>query len=141
MLDQCSETCGWVAGIIAAISFGTFGVPIKSTKAKIKVDPLVMQSYKSLLCFLTCWLVIPLGEPFKFTPWGIGMSFIKPFCSLYFSTPVIIEQGFIYFFPLFHSILSIWDILGPRRNSWDLWYSKRWFGCISWNLVVYYCYE
>ncbi len=72
MLDQCSETCGWIAGIIAAISFGTFGVPIRSTKAKLKVDPLVMQSYKSLMCFLTCWFVIPLGEPFKFTSWGIG---------------------------------------------------------------------
>lgn len=72
MLDQCSEKCGWIAGIIAALSFGTFGVPIKATKARIKVDPLVMQSYKSLMCFITCWLVIPLGEPFKFTPWGIG---------------------------------------------------------------------
>ena len=48
------------------------GVPIKSVKAKIKVDPLVMQTYKSVICFLTCWLVIPLGEPFKFTSWGIG---------------------------------------------------------------------
>ena len=73
MLDQCSDACGWIAGIVAAISFGTFGVPIRSAKAKLKVDPLVMQSYKSLLCFITCWLVIPLGETFKFTPWGIGM--------------------------------------------------------------------
>ena len=24
------------------------------------------------MCFLTCWLIIPLGgEPFRFTPWGI----------------------------------------------------------------------
>lgn len=78
MLDKCSETCGWIAGIIAAFSFGTFGVPIKDVKSKMKVDPLVMQSYKSLLCFLTCWLVIPLGEPFKFTPWGIvsGMFWV-----------------------------------------------------------------
>mmetsp|Transcript_17574 Transcript_17574/g.21473 ORF Transcript_17574/g.21473 Transcript_17574/m.21473 type:complete len:459 (+) Transcript_17574:159-1535(+) len=70
MLDQCSETCGWVAGIIAALSFGSFGVPIKSV-SKVKVDPLVMQSYKSLLCFITCWFVIPLGEPCRFTPWGL----------------------------------------------------------------------
>ena len=72
MLDQCSDKCGWIAGFIAALSFGTFGVPIKAIKEKVKVDPLVMQSYKSLVCFLTCWFVIPLGEPFKFTPWGIG---------------------------------------------------------------------
>jgi len=23
------------------------------------------------MCFLTCWLVIPLGEPVRFTSWGI----------------------------------------------------------------------
>mmetsp|Transcript_2347 Transcript_2347/g.3493 ORF Transcript_2347/g.3493 Transcript_2347/m.3493 type:complete len:462 (-) Transcript_2347:230-1615(-) len=70
MLDNCSDTCGWISGLIAALSFGSFGVPIKFI-SNVKVDPLVMQSYKSMICFLTCWLVIPLGEPFKFTPWGI----------------------------------------------------------------------
>mmetsp|Transcript_13095 Transcript_13095/g.19619 ORF Transcript_13095/g.19619 Transcript_13095/m.19619 type:complete len:442 (+) Transcript_13095:105-1430(+) len=70
MLDQCSELCGWTSGFIAALSFGSFGVPIKLI-SNVKVDPLVMQTYKSTVCFLTCWLVIPLGEPFKFTPWGI----------------------------------------------------------------------
>ena len=70
----------WIAGLIAAVSFGSFGVPIKATKARIKVDPLVMQSYKSVICFLTCWLVIPMGVPFSFTPWGIGkMILIRGF--------------------------------------------------------------
>lgn len=70
MLEACSEACGWLAGILAALSFGSFGVPIKST-CNLNVDPMVMQSYKSMVCFLTCWLVIPLGVQPRFTCWGI----------------------------------------------------------------------
>lgn len=69
-MDQCLESCGWISGIIAAIGFGSFGVPIKSIY-KLNVDPLVMQTYKTTVCFLTCWFVIFLGEPIRFTPWGI----------------------------------------------------------------------
>ena len=29
------------------------------------------KSYKSFVCFLTCWVVLLLGEPLKFSPWGI----------------------------------------------------------------------
>lgn len=70
MMHQCLESCGWISGIIAALSFGSFGVPIKSI-SNLNVDPLVMQTYKSVVCFLTCWFVIFLGEPIRFTPWGI----------------------------------------------------------------------
>jgi len=72
LLGQCTETCGWYAAVAAALGFGSFGVPIKGDKAtRLNIDPLVMQSYKVIMCFLTCWLVVPLGEPFSFTPWGI----------------------------------------------------------------------
>lgn len=71
MLDQCSESCGWASGIIAAFCLGSFGVPIKFISSTTHVDPLVMQTYKSVVCFMTCWLVIPLGESVKFTPLGI----------------------------------------------------------------------
>ena len=40
MLD-CSG-CGWIAAVIAALAYGSFGVPIKRT-ANFNVDPLVMQ--------------------------------------------------------------------------------------------------
>eukprot|EP00557_Chaetoceros_sp_GSL56_P006594 CAMPEP_0176487788 /NCGR_PEP_ID=MMETSP0200_2-20121128/6337_1 /TAXON_ID=947934 /ORGANISM="Chaetoceros sp., Strain GSL56" /LENGTH=398 /DNA_ID=CAMNT_0017884677 /DNA_START=110 /DNA_END=1303 /DNA_ORIENTATION=- len=70
MLNQCSELCGWTVGVIGALCLGSFGVPIKLI-SKADVDPLVLQSYKSIVCFLTCWLIIPLGEPFKFTPLGL----------------------------------------------------------------------
>ena len=72
LLGQCTESCGWVAAVVAALAWGSFGVPIKGEKAtQLNIDPLVMQSYKVAMCFLTGWLVVPLGEPFSFTPWGI----------------------------------------------------------------------
>jgi len=77
MLHQCSESCGWMSGILAALAFGTFGVPIRST-SHLNIDPLVMQTYKTTVCFLTCWFVVLLGEPIRFTPWGIvsGMFWV-----------------------------------------------------------------
>ena len=54
------------------LAFGSFGVPIKSGAAlEVDIDPLVMQSYKSIMVFLTSWFVLAAGEPFHFTPWGI----------------------------------------------------------------------
>jgi len=67
---QCSETCGWLTGTVAAFAFGSFGVPIKAV-SDLNVDPMVLQSYKSLMCFTTCWLAIPMGEELRFSPWGI----------------------------------------------------------------------
>ncbi|KAL3921744.1 MAG: hypothetical protein SGARI_006607, partial [Bacillariaceae sp.] len=67
------EMCGWLAALGGMIAFGSFGVPIKSKMAKsLDIDPLVMQSYKTTMCFLTSWLFVLLrGEKYTFTPWGI----------------------------------------------------------------------
>jgi hypothetical protein len=66
------ETCGWAAAFCSMLAFGTFGVPIKSEAArKVDIDPLVFQSYKTFMCFVTSWLVLLGGEGFVFTPWGI----------------------------------------------------------------------
>jgi glucose uptake protein GlcU len=63
---------GWFAAFVGAIGFGSFAVPIKGdTATKVDIDPLVMQSYKSLMCFLTSWLVILLGQQVTFTWWGV----------------------------------------------------------------------
>lgn len=66
----CSDGCGWTGAIIASLSFGSYGVPIK-TSVKVEMDPLIMQSYKTIVCFVTCWLVIFMGEGVRWTPWGI----------------------------------------------------------------------
>jgi glucose uptake protein GlcU len=90
MADAC-EACGWAAAALSALAFGSFGVPIKCEAAqKVQIDPMVFQTYKTAMCFLTCWPILlalrhfqqqPEGdsdaEPqiqqklFEFTPWGI----------------------------------------------------------------------
>ena len=37
--DGCTETCGWIAAVVAVITYGSYGVPIKATK-DIDVHPL-----------------------------------------------------------------------------------------------------
>mmetsp|Transcript_7158 Transcript_7158/g.16617 ORF Transcript_7158/g.16617 Transcript_7158/m.16617 type:complete len:444 (-) Transcript_7158:87-1418(-) len=73
ILDNCTESCGYVAAIAAAFCLGSFGVPVKSEVVKrLDVDPLVMQSYKTTLCFLmSSPMVMLLGERPRFTHWGI----------------------------------------------------------------------
>lgn len=66
----CTETCGWIAAVGAVLSFGSFGVPLKLT-SKVDAHPLVMQSYKTIVCFATCWFVVLLGEEIRWTSWGI----------------------------------------------------------------------
>ncbi|KAG7364724.1 drug/metabolite transporter superfamily protein [Nitzschia inconspicua] len=70
LLEGCTETCGWFAAVLAVFAWGTFGVPIKSN-VNVDVNFFVMQSYKTIVCFVTSWLVILLGEPIRFSAWGI----------------------------------------------------------------------
>ena len=71
---DCGPSCGsggWIAAGIAALCFGSYGVPIKAT-LNIEVHPLALQSYKTIVLFLTSWFVVFAGEDqIKFTPWGI----------------------------------------------------------------------
>ena len=72
MLD--SIVIGWIAVLIAVIGFGSYAVPIKGEAANsVAVDPLVMQSYKSFMCFVTSWFVLlnNNGQEVSFTYWGI----------------------------------------------------------------------
>lgn len=72
MSSSC-DACGWLAAACSMLSFGSFGVPIKSkTALEVDIDPLVMQSYKTFICFVTSWLVLAVpGQEFSFSPWGI----------------------------------------------------------------------
>ena len=67
------EMCGWLAAFCGMIAFGSFGVPIKSKVAKsLNIDPLVMQTYKTTMCFITSWIFVLIrGEKYTFTPFGI----------------------------------------------------------------------
>jgi hypothetical protein len=63
------EICGYLAAAASALGFGSFGVPIKG--ARIELDPLVFQSYKTSVCFVSSWLVLLFDVGFTFSPWGI----------------------------------------------------------------------
>jgi Transmembrane family, TMEM144 of transporters len=68
--EHCSDHCGWIAAIVAALSYGTFGVPIKET-VSVDVHPLVLQSYKTCTMFVFSWFIVYMGEAIRFTPWGL----------------------------------------------------------------------
>jgi hypothetical protein len=72
-MAQCGEACGFVAAFGSALAFGSFGVPIKSEAAQsVDIDPLVFQSYKTIVCFATSWLILLApGANFTYTAWGI----------------------------------------------------------------------
>jgi glucose uptake protein GlcU len=70
------EYYGWMAALVSMVSFGSFGVPIRSTRS-LQVHPLVMQSFKTIVCFLTCgWVLVafPAAEPVPLSStikWGL----------------------------------------------------------------------
>jgi len=69
--EGCTEYCGWVATLVAALCFGSYGVPIKET-SRVDVHPLVLQSYKTFTFAATSWLVVPLaGVIPAWTNWGL----------------------------------------------------------------------
>ena len=70
LLDGCTENCGWAAAVVAVIAWGSFGAPLK-TSAKVEVNFFVMQTYKTVICFLTCWLVLLIGVDLRWSNWGI----------------------------------------------------------------------
>lgn len=64
-----------MAAFVAALTYGSFGVPIKATK-DVDVHPLVFQSYKTFVMFVTCWGVKLLGVDIGFTNWGLLSGFL-----------------------------------------------------------------
>lgn len=71
--DEKCDACGYVAAILAAILLGTSGVPIKSeVVSRLDVDTLVMQTYKTGVAFVACWLATAVSQhPYRLTSWGI----------------------------------------------------------------------
>jgi hypothetical protein len=81
MASSCTQVCGWIGALTSCLCFGSFAVPVRSHTARsLHIDPLVFQSYKTILCFLTSWIfVYILDQPITFTPWGIvSASFWVP---------------------------------------------------------------
>ena len=48
------ELIGFIAAFFAAVSFGSYGVPMKGeTATKLDIDPFVFQSYKAFAVFVS----------------------------------------------------------------------------------------
>lgn len=82
MLAGCSDGCGWAAAMMCVLAFGSFGVPIK-TNVKVEVDPFILQSYKTIVCFVTSFGVVFLGEELRWSNWGIasGVFWVPGACA------------------------------------------------------------
>jgi len=68
-----SQVLGWAAVATAVVAFGSFAVPIKFSavrNADPPVHPFVFQTYKSIWCFITCWVIL-LFRPLYFTWLGV----------------------------------------------------------------------
>lgn len=85
--SSCGNGCGLVAALVGVLGFGSFGAPLKCQAINlVDADPYVLQTYKSLLCFLTCWTVLLFGAEFEFTPLGIlsGVLWVTGgFCGIF----------------------------------------------------------
>jgi glucose uptake protein GlcU len=65
-------SCGWAAAFLAVVAWGSFGVPIRALPSTLEVHPLVLQSYKTVVCFATSFLfVLLLREPIRWSWWGL----------------------------------------------------------------------
>jgi glucose uptake protein GlcU len=67
------SACGWGAAIVAVIAWGSFGVPIRDiSPSTLDVSPLVLQGYKTLVCFATSFAFVwILGEPLVWSWYGL----------------------------------------------------------------------
>lgn len=73
VLASASLTLGWNAAMCAIVANGSYGVPIKSeTCQRLNIDPLVFQTYKTIMCLLFSFSVVWAMEiPIVISPWGI----------------------------------------------------------------------
>lgn len=74
-VETTCNTCGYIAAILAAILLGTSGVPIKTEIIQtLDVDYLVLQTYKTGVAFIACWVVTIMSNqrPYRLTAWGIA---------------------------------------------------------------------
>ena len=86
-VDQHDFITGLVAAFIAAICFGSYGVPMKGEAAtRVDVDPLVFQSYKAFTVFVSVAVILftsPL-HPILLFGYSKGCNPICPLMTLCF---------------------------------------------------------
>eukprot|EP00536_Pseudo-nitzschia_multiseries_P016346 jgi/Psemu1/221042/e_gw1.1084.13.1 len=68
--EQCDDSCGFLAAAIGASCYGSYGVPIKATSS-VDIHPLVAQSYKTAVVFVSSLLVVFAEERLSWTSYGL----------------------------------------------------------------------
>ena len=94
-VDKCNDTCGFLAAFIGALCYGSYGVPIKaihhehhnhdhhatstttdpssssSSAADESPHPLILQTYKTTVVFITSWIIVLLHEEPHLSHYGL----------------------------------------------------------------------
>ena len=66
-----TEASGLAWALASILFFGSFAVPIKTpAMQQARVQPIIIQVYKSTACFTTSFFVLLLRD-FKFSYWGV----------------------------------------------------------------------
>jgi hypothetical protein len=137
IFDDCDDSCGWIAAVVAALAYGSYGVPIKET-VQIDVHPLVLQSFKSFAMFLMCWLVRLLGVKAEWTPWGLvsGLLWvIGGTCGIYAirATGMAVAVGT--WASTMICVNFYWGIVVFKEPVADFWGTVGAFVCLAIGLV------
>lgn len=123
IFDDCDDSCGWIAAVVAALAYGSYGVPIKET-AQIDVHPLVLQSFKSFTMFLMCWCVQLLGVKASWTPWGLASGLlwvIGGTCGVYAIRAAGMAVAVGTWAPTMVCVNFVWGILVFQEPVADFW--------------------
>jgi len=70
LFDSCTDTCGWHAAVVAALAYGSFGVPIKATvRGNIKLSTCLCSTcvsvYRTVLAHLSRVFAFLASEQLK----------------------------------------------------------------------------
>lgn len=112
--DGCSDSCGYAAALIAMVAYGSYGVPIKATLRVQTVDPLIIQSYKTLTMFVTSWLILYLGVKVSFTKYGLVSGFLWVLgstCGIFAIRSIGMAQAIGTWASVMIAVNFIWGIL------------------------------
>mmetsp|Transcript_25221 Transcript_25221/g.69547 ORF Transcript_25221/g.69547 Transcript_25221/m.69547 type:complete len:405 (+) Transcript_25221:90-1304(+) len=68
--ENCDDSCGFLAASFGASCYGSYGVPVKSTSS-VNIHPLVIQSYKTVVVFVSSLVVVFNEEWPSWTSYGL----------------------------------------------------------------------
>ena len=68
--DKCNDACGFLAAFCGSLCYGSYGVPIKTTK-DVPAHPLILQTYRTVFVFGASMVLVRLLEEPQLTAYGM----------------------------------------------------------------------